>query len=60
MVPKEVLRRQKEVEEKDRLPNPQDIMTPAAAAMKEKIIAQTAMGGDNHIFGAIRREIEEP
>jgi len=39
MVPKEVLRRQKEVEEKDRLPNPQDIMTPAAAAMKEKIIA---------------------
>jgi hypothetical protein len=34
-VPKEVLKRMKDVEEKDRRPNPKDIMTPAAAALKE-------------------------
>jgi hypothetical protein len=28
----------KEVEEKDSRPNPKDIMTPAAAALKEKVI----------------------
>jgi hypothetical protein len=39
VVPKEVLKRQKEVEDKDKLPNPKDIMTPAASMMKEKIIA---------------------
>lgn len=50
----------KEVEEKDRLPNPKDIMTPAAAMLKEKVIQQSAIGENNHIFGAIKREIEEP
>lgn len=35
-------------------------MTPAAAALKEKIIQQSAFGEDNHIFGAIKREIETP
>lgn len=35
-------------------------MTPAASALKEKIIAQSAIGGENHIFGAIKREIETP
>ncbi len=37
-IPQEVLNRMKEVEEKDMKPNPKDIMTPAAAMLKEKVI----------------------
>jgi len=50
----------KEVEELDKRPNPKNIMTPAAAMLKEKVIQQNAIGENNHIFGAIRRELEEP
>ena len=50
----------KEVDDKDTRPNPQDIMTPAAAMLKEKVIRQSAIGENNHVFGAIKREIEEP
>jgi len=35
-------------------------MTPAASALKEKIIQQSAIGESNHIFGALKREIETP